>query len=91
MAEQDNDSKTEKPTPKRLEQAREKGQVASSQDVKSWGMLAGALVCLAGLAPGAATRVAATGRTFLDQAEAISLDPSNLQAAPLASERRDSC
>lgn len=81
MAEQDNDSKTEKPTPKRLEQAREKGQVASSQDVKSWGMLAGALVCLAGLAPGAATRVAATGRTFLDQAEAISLDPSNLQAA----------
>ena len=81
MAEQDNDTKTEKPTPKRLEQAREKGQVASSQDVKSWGMLAGALVCLAGLAPGAAARVAATGRTFLDQADAMSLDAANLQPA----------
>lgn len=81
MAEQDNDAKTEKPTPKRLEQAREKGQTAASQDVKSWGMLAGALVCLAALAPAAASRLTATGRTFLDQADALSLDAANLQAA----------
>jgi flagellar biosynthetic protein FlhB len=81
MAEQDNDAKTEKPTPKRLEQAREKGQTASSQDVRSWGMLAGALVCLAGLVPAAASRLAATGRTFLDQADGVSLDAANLQAA----------
>lgn len=81
MAEQDNDAKTEKPTPKRLEQAREKGQVASSQDVKSWGMLAGALLCLAGLLPGAAARLAATGRGFLDQADALSLDAANMQPA----------
>lgn len=81
MAEQDNDAKTEKPTPKRLEQAREKGQVASSQDVRSWGMLAGALVCLAALAPGAASRIAATGRGFLEQADAVSLEASTLQPA----------
>jgi flagellar biosynthetic protein FlhB len=81
MAEQDNDSKTEKPTPKRLEQAREKGQVASSQDVKSWVMLAGALVCLAGLLPAAAARLTATGRSFLDQAGTVSLEASTLQPA----------
>ncbi|MBL8659164.1 MAG: flagellar biosynthesis protein FlhB [Rhodospirillales bacterium] len=51
MAEQDNAQKTERPTPKRLEQARKRGEVASSQDVKSWGLLAGGLLALMLLAP----------------------------------------
>ena len=41
----DDSQKTEEPTPRRLEQAREKGQVAKSQEVTHWFMiLAGALL-----------------------------------------------
>ncbi len=41
----DNSQKTEDPTQRRLEQAREKGQVAKSQEVTHWFMiLAGALI-----------------------------------------------
>lgn len=81
MAEQDNAQKTEKPTPKRLEQARERGEVASSQDVKSWGLLAAGLLSLVLLVPDAAARLALSGQRFLGSAEAIAVDEMSMQRA----------
>ena len=67
MAEQQDDaSKTEEPTPKRLQTAREKGQVTVSQEVKNWAMLLGAAFGLAFLAPGIMHDVAATAFKFLN-------------------------
>lgn len=81
MAEQDNAQKTEKPTPKRLEQARERGEVATSQDVKSWGLLAAGVLCLFLLAPAAAQRLALSGQQVLGSAEAFSIDDESVQPA----------
>jgi len=81
MSDQDDAQKTEKPTPKRLEQARERGEVASSQDVKSWGLLAAGLLSLILLAPNAAERLALSGQRFLARAEAIAVDEANIQRA----------
>lgn len=79
MAEQDNAQKTERPTPKRLEQARERGEVASSQDVKSWALLAGGLLALMLLAPAAARRLALEGQRVLEGAEAFTIDAASIQ------------
>ena len=82
MAEQQDDAaKTEEPTPKRLQTAREKGQVAVSQEVKNWAMLLGAAFGLAVLAPGIMHGVTATAFKFVESPHAISLDVENMQEA----------
>lgn len=48
MADEDDAQKTEEPTPKKLEQARKKGEVAQSQEVKTWFMLAAGTAVVAG-------------------------------------------
>ena len=45
--EQDEAQKTEEPTPKKLQEAHKKGQVITSQEVKSWFILLGLLLVLA--------------------------------------------
>ena len=47
MADDEQSSKTEEPTSRRLQQARERGQVAQSQDVRTWAVLAGGTLALA--------------------------------------------
>jgi len=79
MAEEDDSQKTEEPTPKKLEKAREKGQVAQSQELKSWAILMGGTLCLLILAPGIMRGVKTTGRQFLELPHAMALDPKNLQ------------
>ena len=80
MAEQQDDaSKTEDPTPKRLQTAREKGQVTISQEFKSWAILLGVAFGLAVLAPGIMRDVTATVLTFVESPHAISLDIENMQ------------
>ncbi len=82
MAEQQDDAtKTEEPTPKRLQSAREKGQVTVSQEVKSWAILLGAAYGLVVLAPGIMHGVMATALTFVESPHAISLDVENMQEA----------
>lgn len=49
MSEEDQSQKTEEPTPKKLEEARKKGEVAQSQEVKVWFMLAAGTAVVAGL------------------------------------------
>lgn len=48
MADEDDSQKTEEPTPKKLEEARKKGEVAQSQELKTWFMLAAGTAVLAG-------------------------------------------
>lgn len=82
MAEQQDDAaKTEEPTPKRLQTAREKGQVAVSQEVKNWAILLGAVFGLAVLAPGIMHGVTATAFKFIESPHTISLDIENMQEA----------
>ena len=51
MAEEDDASKTEEPTAKKLADARRKGSVAQSQEIKSWAILLGASGLLIFFAP----------------------------------------
>jgi flagellar biosynthetic protein FlhB len=51
MAEEDDTDKTEDPSSKKLSQAREKGQVVISQDIKTWMGLVGITVVIGLLAP----------------------------------------
>ena len=77
--EQERSSKTEDATPRRLQKARERGQVAVSQEVKSWAVLAAGALGLVVLAPSALRSLAATGRFFLESADAISVDAASAQ------------
>lgn len=49
---QDQSQKTEEPTPKRLQESQEKGQVATSKEVNHWFILLGAAILIGLLAPG---------------------------------------
>lgn len=50
--EQDDSQKTEEPTQKRLDESRQKGQVATSREVNHWFMILGGALFLMMLAPG---------------------------------------
>ncbi len=77
--ENDDSQKTEDPTPKRLQEAREKGQVATSREINSWfAMLSGLLIVYL-FAPGVAGRLEGLLRRFVEQPHQVRLDPSDLQ------------
>jgi len=78
MAEEDDSQKTEEPTPKKIEKARGKGQVAMSQEVKSWLILLAASLALYVMAPPIMNDIRRTGRHLLESAHAIPLDPASL-------------
>jgi len=69
----DQSQKTEEPTQKRLDDAREKGQVASSREVGHWFALAAGAVAIGAAGPGAAADIAAGLARFLEQPHAIAL------------------
>ncbi len=81
MAEQDQASKTEQPTPKKLEKGRERGQVAVSQEVKSWAVLMGGALGILFLAPQIMRDVGKTMLVFLESPHAIDLDFATMQEA----------
>jgi flagellar biosynthetic protein FlhB len=70
--------KTEKPTPKKLHDARKEGRVARTQDIGAWaGVLVGAYLCQLTVAMGGPLT-----RDMLTDAAAVAADPT--QAAALA-------
>jgi len=77
----DDSQKTEEPTQKRLTEAREKGQIARSQEVNHWFMILALAILVGILAPGAAGGVARTLRGFVEQPHMMGLDGGSL--APL--------
>ncbi|TVR95285.1 MAG: flagellar biosynthesis protein FlhB [Rhodospirillales bacterium] len=79
--EQDDASKTEEPTSRRLQKGREQGQVAVSQEVKSLGILAAGALALVFVFPATIAGLTRTSRVFLEQAHAFSIEPGSAQAA----------
>lgn len=69
--EQDDSQKTEEPSQRKLDQAREKGQVASSQEVKHGFVLLGGLIVVAALAPVATGEIADRMAGFLGRLEEV--------------------
>jgi flagellar biosynthesis protein FlhB len=72
MAEEQ-DQKTEQPSQRKLDEAREKGQVVLSRDVVHWAMFV-AIGTVVALAPPLAARLAKKLAVIFEQAHALSLD-----------------
>ena len=82
MAEETEDSqKTEEPTPKRLEDARRKGQVASSREVNHWFMILAGAVAFMALAPGMSSRVVGAISRFVTEPDLIATGQAGIGAA----------
>lgn len=77
--EQDESSKTEEATDRKLERAREEGNVPLSQEVKSWFMLFAALMMLWGLAPMTMRKTTALAYKFIEKPEALPMDPLGIR------------
>jgi len=79
MAEEDDSQKTEDPTDKKKSKAREKGQVATSQEVKHWGILLGGASGLIFMAPTLVNNVRDISAVFIHSPHAIDFDPENIR------------
>ena len=71
---QDDSQKTEEPTQKRLTEAREKGQIARSQEVNHWFMILAFAILVGVLAPGAADGVTRTLQSFIERPHMMAVD-----------------
>lgn len=78
MADEDQSQKTEDPTARKLAQAKEKGQVGSSQEVKSWAILLVGGMGIALLAPWMMIGLAEYMLIFVEQADIIVLEQDAL-------------
>ncbi len=79
MAEEDEASKTEDPSDKKLGDARKKGQTATSQEVKNLGILVAATIGLMTIAPSMANNLRLSIRPFIENPHAIALDSENVR------------
>ena len=79
MADEDDASKTEQPTGKKLSKAREKGNVAQSQEIKTWFILLGGAFGLVLFVPGMMRDVSLMGITFIETSHAIPFDFEHLR------------
>lgn len=73
MAE-DQASKTEEPTGKKIQQSRDQGQVALSQEIKSWFILLSAALLILGIAPQFMSDLSRTLSKFIESPHLISMD-----------------
>lgn len=71
---QDESQKTEEPTQKRLEDARQKGQVAVSREVNHWFMILAATIMMMMFLPGAMSNFGGIFTKFIEQPHLISTD-----------------
>ena len=74
MADEDKSSKTEQPTDRRLQKAREEGDVPKSPEVSGWFTLAAGLAVIAFMAPGISRVLAGLLTVFLARPHEMSLD-----------------
>ncbi len=73
---QDKADKTEQPTPRKLEEARKKGDVPKSQEISGWFVLGAGLFVIAAASGPAARSTAEWLRLFFEQPDALLADPS---------------
>lgn len=79
MAEEDQDQKTEQPTGKRLDEARERGQLPISREIGYLTSFVGILIVVKWLAPGMASQLMLTLRVFIESPHAFVVDDHGLQ------------
>jgi flagellar biosynthetic protein FlhB len=79
MAEEDQDQKTEAPTGKRLQEARDKGQIAVSRELSAWILFLGVLIVIGWLATPMASKLVGIMRFFIEMPHAVRLDDRGLQ------------
>ncbi len=76
---QDDDSqKTEEPTPKKLEEARKRGQIAMSREVNNWVMLFAGTIVIVALAGTMMEKLTDLMRVYIEQAHAMPAMPGGL-------------
>lgn len=80
MAEADQDQKTEAPTGKRLDEARERGQVPVSRETSAWAVLLGVLGVVGWMLPPMMRRMADFLRVFLESPHTFQMDENNIQS-----------
>lgn len=80
MAEEDDSQKTEDPTDKKLSRARSKGQVASSQEVKSWVVLLAGTAGIIFMAPMIADGLRQISLPYLENVDQIPADFEGMRA-----------
>ena len=79
MSDEDQDSKTEDPSGKKLDEAHEKGNVVNSAEVKTWVMLLGGSIIVLYMGPWMAGRLRTYLTRFIEQPHAISVDIGGVQ------------
>lgn len=75
---QDPSQKTEDPTPKRIKEAKEKGQVALSREVNNWVMIFASTMILVFMAPFIGTRLVEVMQVYLAMPHAIDASPAGI-------------
>ena len=83
MAEADDSEKTEQPTQKRLDDAREKGQVAASREINHWFMFLGAAIFVMMFAPAMLEGMGLALIRFVEQPHLITSDGGSMRDALL--------
>lgn len=81
MAEEDDSQKTEDPTDKKLTRARDKGQVASSTEVKSWMVLLAGAAGIVFMAPLIANQLRSVSLPYISRPHDIPADFEGMRAA----------
>ncbi len=76
---EDEAQKTEDPTSRKLEKSKEQGQTASSQEIKTWGILLTATLIIALMAPGITRNIRDATVLFIEQPHAIPADFEHLR------------
>ena len=76
---EDDSSKTEDPTPKKLEEARKKGQVPMSREVNNWVMITAGTLVVLGMGPAMMQDLTTVLRTYLEQAANLPPVPGGMQ------------
>ena len=84
MAEEDDASKTEEPTEKKLSDARKKGEVATSKDVGSFFVLLGGTIMILLLAPGMAEGVMRVVLPFVERPDMIAVNGAAMRRTTLS-------
>lgn len=79
MAEEDDAQKTEDPTEKKLSKAREKGQVAMSQEIKSWSVLLAGAMGVVFMSTFMANEVRGFSLAFIEKAHMLPVEGSAMQ------------
>lgn len=79
MVEADKDQKTEEATSKRLQDARDEGQIASSREMATWVMFVSILIVVTWLGPPLASDLNRSLQVFLERPHQLSLQDGGMQ------------